>query len=89
MPLAACPRIRWRTRDGIAVSCTSKSFRAWDMDQTWLPPPSVHEFVPARHLAHFVRDTVRETSSSEGDVVIAPFCGCGTAVHAAEKLGRR
>ncbi len=28
-------------------------------------------------------------SSSEGDVVLDPFCGCGTAVHAAEKLGRR
>ena len=38
----------------------SKSFRAWDVDQTWLLPPSVHEFVPAGHLAHFVRDTVRE-----------------------------
>src|ERR1700759_1372863 len=37
----------------------SKSFRAWDVDQTWLLPPSIHEFVPAGHLAHFVRDTVR------------------------------
>lgn len=27
-------------------------------------------------------------SSSEGDVVLDPFCGCGTAVHAAQKLGR-
>jgi len=28
-------------------------------------------------------------SSNEGDVVLDPFCGCGTAVDAAEKLGRR
>ncbi|KQT34888.1 DNA methylase [Sphingomonas sp. Leaf412] len=28
-------------------------------------------------------------SSDEGDVVLDPFCGCGTAVHAAQKLGRR
>lgn len=27
-------------------------------------------------------------SSNPGDVVLDPFCGCGTAVHAAEKLGR-
>lgn len=27
-------------------------------------------------------------SSNEGDVVLDPFCGCGTAVHAAQKLGR-
>jgi site-specific DNA-methyltransferase (adenine-specific) len=28
-------------------------------------------------------------SSNEGDVVLDPFCGCGTAVHAAHKLGRQ
>ncbi len=28
-------------------------------------------------------------SSSEGDVVLDPFCGCGTAVDAAERLGRK
>jgi transposase len=38
----------------------SKTFRSWDVDQGWLLPRSVHEFVPAGHLAHFVRDTVRE-----------------------------
>jgi transposase len=38
----------------------SKSFRAWDVDQEWLLPLSVREFVPAGHLAHFARDTVRE-----------------------------
>lgn len=27
-------------------------------------------------------------SSDVGDVVLDPFCGCGTAVHAAQKLGR-
>jgi site-specific DNA-methyltransferase (adenine-specific) len=28
-------------------------------------------------------------SSNEGDVVLDPFCGCGTAIHAAQKLGRQ
>ena len=28
-------------------------------------------------------------SSNEGDIVLDPFCGCGTAVHAAQKLGRQ
>ena len=27
-------------------------------------------------------------SSNEGDLVLDPFCGCGTAIHAAQKLGR-
>jgi len=38
----------------------SKTFRAWDVDQGWLLPASLHQFVPPGHLAHFVRDTVRE-----------------------------
>ena len=38
----------------------SKIFRSWDVDQSWLLPRNVHEFVPPGHLAHFVRDTVRE-----------------------------
>src|SRR6185295_8197011 len=29
------------------------------------------------------------SSSNEGDVVLDPFCGCGTAVHAAQKLKRQ
>ncbi len=27
-------------------------------------------------------------STKEGDVVLDPFCGCGTTIHAAERLGR-
>jgi hypothetical protein len=38
----------------------TKTFRPWDVDQSWLLPPSLHELVPPEHLAHFVRDTVRE-----------------------------
>jgi len=38
----------------------SKSFRPWDVDQVWLLPPSIQDLVPAGHLAHFVRETVRD-----------------------------
>ena len=34
-------------------------------------------------------ERIIKASSNEGDIVLDPFCGCGTAVHAAEKLGRR
>ncbi len=34
-------------------------------------------------------ERIIEASSKEGDLVLDPFCGCGTAVHAAEKLHRR
>ncbi len=34
-------------------------------------------------------ERIISASSNEGDVVLDPFCGCGTAVAAAQKLGRR
>ncbi len=34
-------------------------------------------------------ERILQASSSEGDLVLDPFCGCGTTVAAAQKLGRR
>lgn len=34
-------------------------------------------------------ERIVSASSNEGDVVLDPFCGCGTATHAAQKLKRR
>ena len=39
---------------------------------------------PVALLERIIRQATRE-----GDVVLDPFCGCGTAVHAAEKLKRQ
>jgi DNA modification methylase len=34
-------------------------------------------------------ERILSASSNEGDVVLDPFCGCGTTVHAAQKLKRQ
>lgn len=34
-------------------------------------------------------ERVIRASSNEGDLVLDPFCGCGTTIDAAQKLGRR
>jgi site-specific DNA-methyltransferase (adenine-specific) len=34
-------------------------------------------------------ERIIETSSNPGDVVFDPFCGCGTTIAAAQKLGRK
>lgn len=34
-------------------------------------------------------ERILSASSNPGDVVLDPFCGCGTATHAAQKLGRQ
>jgi len=39
---------------------SDKTFRRWEPDQQILFPPSVRDYVPRDHLAHFVRDLVRD-----------------------------
>src|SRR5437870_9130286 len=34
-------------------------------------------------------ERIISASSDKGDVVLDPFCGCGTTIHAAQKLGRQ
>jgi site-specific DNA-methyltransferase (adenine-specific) len=36
-----------------------------------------------------VIERILQTSTNPGDVVLDPFCGCGTTIHAAQKLDRR
>src|SRR6201987_572057 len=38
----------------------SKVFRPWDVEEVWLFPASVQDFVPPGHTAHLIRETVRE-----------------------------
>ncbi len=34
-------------------------------------------------------ERILQASSNKGDLVLDPFCGCGTTIHAAQKLGRQ
>lgn len=59
---------------------------------TDIPPISAHSkerlgYPTQKPLALLER--IIEASSSPGDLVLDPFCGCGTTVHAAQQLGRR
>lgn len=59
---------------------------------TDIPPISAHAkerlgYPTQKPLALLER--IIEASSNEGDVVLDPFCGCGTAVHGAQNLGRK
>jgi len=77
------PRLKWFIDDanGAAIS------DVW----TDIPPVSSHStermgYPTQKPLALLER--IISASSNPGDVVFDPFCGCGTAVAAAEKLGR-
>lgn len=45
---------------GPMMPAMAKSFRPWELEARWLFPPTVLEFVPENHAAHFVRDLIRE-----------------------------
>lgn len=49
----------------------AKTFKSWDVDQPVRLPPSVQELVPAGHLAHLVRDRVRE--SLDVSAILKPY----------------
>jgi adenine specific DNA methylase Mod len=36
-----------------------------------------------------ILERIIQASSNEGDIVLDPFCGCGTTIHAAQKLHRQ
>jgi DNA modification methylase len=78
------PRLKWFVSDLDGVS----------MSDIWtdIPPISAQAkerlgYPTQKPLALLER--IIAASSNEGDLVLDPFCGCGTTVHAAQKLNRR
>ena len=60
-----------------------------DQDVMWLGPTAPERLGYPTQKPIGLLERIIRTSSDEGDVVLDPFCGCGTAVHAAQKLGRQ
>ena len=56
----------------------------WDIGRV----PPIKQLFPTEKPEPLL-ERIINASSKEGDVVLDPFCGCGTAVAAAEKLNRR
>ncbi len=54
------------------------SLQTWSPERTGYPTQK-----PLKLLERIIK-----ASSNEGELVMDPFCGCGTAIHAAELLGR-
>ena len=64
------------------------------LQNLWSDIPPIHSRSPER-LGYQTQkplallERIVNVSTHPGDVVLDPFCGCGTAIHAAQKLGRR
>ena len=59
-----------------------------DADVRWLAPKDQERLGYPTQKPLALLERIISASSNPGDVVLDPFCGCGTAVVAAQKLGR-
>ena len=64
------------------------------LQDIWADIPTMHNLSQERmgyptQKPLALLERIINASSNPGDLVLDPFCGCGTAVVAAEKLGRR
>ncbi len=60
-----------------------------DADVAWLGPTDPDRLgYPTQKPVGLLERIIRSSSDID-DVVLDPFCGCGTTIHAAQKLGRR
>jgi len=78
--------------DGLIVYLDEMAGKA--LQSVWTDIPRISNTSPERlpyptQKPLALLERIIKASSNEGDVVLDPFCGCGTAVHAAEKLRRQ
>lgn len=60
-----------------------------DADVRWLGTKDQERLGYPTQKPLALLERIISASSNDGDVVLDPFCGCGTAVHAAQKLKRK
>ncbi|MEM9951667.1 MAG: DNA methyltransferase [Chloroflexota bacterium] len=60
-----------------------------DQDVAWLGTTAPERLGYPTQKPTSLLERIISASSKEGDVVLDPFCGCGTAISAAQKLGRK
>jgi adenine specific DNA methylase Mod len=61
----------------------------WDKPALWLNSAAQERLGYPTQKPLALMERIISASSNEGDVVLDPFCGCGTTVHAAQKLNRQ
>ena len=84
--------IIWRTGKRPLRKSYLKDYRGKPLGSLWADIPNVtggkeRLGYPTQKPEALLERIIR-ASSNEGDVVLDPFCGCGTAIAAAHKLGR-
>ena len=63
------------------------------LQDMWTDIPPLHNLAAERlgyptQKPEMLLERILAASSNEGDIILDPFCGCGTTIHAAQKLKR-
>jgi site-specific DNA-methyltransferase (adenine-specific) len=87
-------RLHFTRSGGIRLKRYLDEARGVPMQALWNDIPAINSQAQERlgyptQKPIALLERIIAVSSNEGDLVLDPFCGCGTAVHAAQKLGRR
>jgi len=94
--LEAQGRIHWPKKDGgmPRLKLYPEDLPGSPLQDIWADIRPIHN-LGAERLGYPTQkplallERIIQASSNPGDVVLDPFCGCGTAIAAAQKLGRR
>jgi len=84
-----------KSRDGVSIDGKERNLeRGAHMPDWWIDMNSLQTWSPERmgyptQKPLALLERIIKASSNEGDIVLDPFCGCGTAIVAAETLKRR
>jgi site-specific DNA-methyltransferase (adenine-specific) len=87
-------RLHFTSRGGIRRKRYLDEMKGTLMSSSWTDIPPINSQAKERlgydtQKPFALLERIVSASSNEGDVVLDPFCGCGTAVAAAHNLGRR
>ena len=61
----------------------------WARPELWLNAAAAERLGYPTQKPEALLDRIIRTSSNQGDVILDPFCGCGTAVAVAQRLERK
>ena len=94
--LDAAGRIHWPQREGgmPRLKKYADEMPGVPLQDVWDDISPLHNLAAERlgyptQKPEALLERIIRTSSNEGDVVLDPFCGCGTAIAAAQRLNRR
>jgi len=79
----------WAYQPGTEGAVYGRLDEGIDQDVKWLGPRDRERVGYPTQKPEGVLERLIRSSTKQGDVVLDPFCGCGTTVAVAERLGRQ